>query len=197
MTEVEINDREGPRWLVVGGDRGSNLVRLLQNTGTVAHECNAVFPSNSLSITDDVFDDWALESSSRWDQFQSLVVLLAADQEPPDADLGDDSFSAEVLSPLRRAFLLTRFAVDEFLSNGINGRIVLAYVGSQASEMMGVTKSALDGFVACVGKEYGARGIRINSVVGSDDQDLARMIEFLTSSESEFVTGETHVLGTH
>jgi NAD(P)-dependent dehydrogenase (short-subunit alcohol dehydrogenase family) len=105
---------------------------------------------------------------------------------------------------LRRPFLVTQRAVEEFLIGGESGRIVYvvsAPSGDEGSHVsVAAARSALGSFVRSVTKEYGRRGIACNAVVvqqtpGTQEvpeqpDAVAQTVLFLASSEASYVNGE-------
>jgi 3-oxoacyl-[acyl-carrier protein] reductase len=105
---------------------------------------------------------------------------------------------------LRRPFLVTQRAVEEFLGAGEGGRIVFI-TSARAQDAscptsLAVAQTALHSFVRSVTKEYGRRKMACNAVVVHDTagggmasvnaSTAAETVLFLASAEASYVNGE-------
>jgi NAD(P)-dependent dehydrogenase (short-subunit alcohol dehydrogenase family) len=105
---------------------------------------------------------------------------------------------------LRRPFLVTQRAVDEFLGAGEGGRIVFITSAhaqdASCPTSLAVAQTALHSFVRSVTKEYGRRKMACNAVVVHDTaggetaltnaHTAAETVLFLASAEASYVNGE-------
>jgi 3-oxoacyl-[acyl-carrier protein] reductase len=132
----------------------------------------------------------------------------------------DEMYRVNVFAPMH----LTKFAIRDMVLNHIKGSIVFisslsTTTGYKGLAMYASTKGALEAFATCAAREWGAKGIRVNSVApgfmetqmsqGLSDEQKARIykrtslqqatdpvsvahtVEFLLSDASSSLTGET------
>ncbi len=106
---------------------------------------------------------------------------------------------------LRVPFLVSRRAILEFLAGGEGGELVYVASHARADREEGVAllsgRTALDGLVRSIAKEYGRRNIRCNAVYIAQavehasrdrvrgDEGVAEAVLFLASRESAYMNG--------
>jgi 3-oxoacyl-[acyl-carrier protein] reductase len=139
-----------------------------------------MFIKADVSNEDDVerLFDKALE---RWQALDILVSYVACtpvlDSRPlVDTTLAD--WSAVLARNLRAPFLLTRRAIDEFLSQGQGGHIIyVTHAAARAAAeqaSFAAAQTALFAFTRSVAKEYGRREITCNTVVVEPESSTMR-----------------------
>lgn len=91
-------------------------------------------------------------------------------------------FRINVFAPM----LLCKFAIRNFLLNGIRGSLVhigsvCTHTGYKGLTMYGASKAALEGLSINLAREWGSRGIRSNCLIcGFMDTDMNRRLDLAT-----------------
>jgi NAD(P)-dependent dehydrogenase (short-subunit alcohol dehydrogenase family) len=144
-----------------------------------------------------LFDRVAL----RLPRLDVVIAVVAADPLPPVPELTLAAWREAISVPLRRAFWLARRAVEGFLGDAVDGRLVLVAEPSRNGESPNhVITAALHSFARSFAREYGRRALACNVVVpgpvpvGLTRPLIAAVIEhalFLASPGASFVNGET------
>ncbi len=137
----------------------------------------------------------------------TVVVVTAVPPLGAIHELSIEGWGERATAPLRRVFWLVRRAVEGFLADAVNGRIVL--VVEPIAERNGtneVVAAALMSFARSFAREYGRRGLACNLVVlgeslrasTTEQHDLlhsvVEQVLFLASPAASFVNGEAMVV---
>jgi 3-oxoacyl-[acyl-carrier protein] reductase/2-deoxy-D-gluconate 3-dehydrogenase len=153
------------------------------------------------AATDELFDRAALLIPG----LDTVIVLVAVEPLGALHELTAERWCACAAEPLRQVFWLVRRAVEGFLADAVEGRLVLAV--DRVAERGGtnaVVAAALRSLARSFAREYGRRGLACNLVLpagtlrasGSHDPPplLTEQILFLASPAASFVNGETVVV---
>jgi NAD(P)-dependent dehydrogenase (short-subunit alcohol dehydrogenase family) len=128
-----------------------------------------------------------------------VIVVVEAEPHALAHQTSLASWRRQVETPLRRTFWLLRRAVEEMLSAGSGGRLVIAMEPAPPdAEPDEVVENALFSLVRCVAREYGRRGVACNLVSDGGDRSsggnpvpsLIAHALYLASAQASFVNGE-------
>jgi NAD(P)-dependent dehydrogenase (short-subunit alcohol dehydrogenase family) len=126
-------------------------------------------------------------------------LVIVADLAGLGASLsgsGPTEWEAALMGPLRASFLVARRGLDELMSGGAGGRVLLVVESSPAAGTIPATLHAgLVSLSKAIANEYGRRGIACNALIvsrhaSSRIETALEAARFLLSNESGYVTGE-------
>jgi NAD(P)-dependent dehydrogenase (short-subunit alcohol dehydrogenase family) len=178
-------------------ERGAKVA--LAATTASAHNGCVSFPG---SQENEAAVDTLIENVvAQFPTLDSAIIVLPAVDLGPLHEVLLDRWHELVTDPLRRAFLLARRVVEEFLASGRGGRLILV-VSSNESDANLIVQEAATSFARSVAREYGRRALTCNVVLSalgvdspaSGSEPIADCALFLASGRASFVNGEAFVV---
>lgn len=186
-------------------DRGASVA--VASTGDVADTGDAALAWFSVTLNSEVDAGRLFDRAAALCPHLDTVVAVVA-PEPLGAidELSSESWAQRVARPLREAFWLVRRAVEGFLADAVDGRLVLVVeplTGKNESNL--VVETGLRSFARSFAHEYGRRSLACNLVlpgrsptqVAPTRDPLLALIEtalFLASPAASFINGEAVVV---
>jgi NAD(P)-dependent dehydrogenase (short-subunit alcohol dehydrogenase family) len=183
------------RGVLVVGPAG----RLARDIAQVARDRGACValatPNGSESEADEAFE----RAAALIPRLDTVIIVSAVEPLAPVHELSVDRWRESAAEPLRRVFWLVRRAVEGFLADAAEGRLVL--VVERMPEGGGsnvVVESALRSLARSFAREYGRRGLACNLVLPAGPHDprssVVEQVLFLASPAASFVNGEAVVV---
>jgi NAD(P)-dependent dehydrogenase (short-subunit alcohol dehydrogenase family) len=170
-----------------------------EDTSAGMHSCLSM-DIGSEAAAEELFDRAALVVPD----LETVIVVSPAPPLAPVHQLSRDQWRVSVEDPLRRVFWLVRRAVEGFLGDGVDGRIVLVVENrDETGSTNHVVAAALQSLVRSFAREYGRRGLACNLVVRAQPHltspmspisPIIEQVLFLASPAASFVNGETLVV---
>jgi 3-oxoacyl-[acyl-carrier protein] reductase len=162
----------------------------------------------------------------RWGQIDVLVNNAGVARDGVLALTGDDDVDTVVDLNLKGTLQMTKLVSRRMLARGrgsiVNISSIVGISGYRGLAVYSATKAAMDGLTRALAREFGGRGITVNSIApgylrtemshGLDEAqlqqivrrtpagrlgepaDIARVVQFLTAPENDYLTGQVVVV---
>ena len=194
---VSTDDQLASTLARAASERGARVA--LAAVTAPAHDGFVSFPGSQENETD--VDTLIEHVVAQFPTLDSAIIVLPAAPLGALHEVTLDRWHERVTDPLRRAFLLARRVVEEFLASGRGGRLILV-VGSNESDANLIVQEAATSFARSVAREYGRRALTCNVVLpapganspASGSEPIADCALFLASGRASFVNGEAFVV---